>query len=332
MSGQPNSYWSQPPDGLLATLRSTREGLSTAEAQERLDEFGFNVLQARKKMTPLRLFLDQFKSPLILILLFAAGVSAVLQEWVDALIVLAIVLGSAVLSFVQEYRASAAIEKLRARVTIRATVLRGGQPQTIPAEEVVPGDAVLLSAGSLVPADGIVLEAKDFFVNQAVLTGETFPVEKKPGLTEARASLAERTNCVFMGTNVRSGGARALIVETGTSTAYGQIARRLELRPPETEFERGIRHFGYLLTQVMTLLVLVVFAVNVFFHKPAVDSLLFAVALAVGIAPELLPRSSASTCPGERRPWPMKGSSCAAWPPLRTLAVWTCCVRTRRAR
>ena len=289
MSGQPNSYWSQPPDGLLATLRSTREGLSTAEAQERLDEFGFNVLQARKKMTPLRLFLDQFKSPLILILLFAAGVSAVLQEWVDALIVLAIVLGSAVLSFVQEYRASAAIEKLRARVTIRATVLRGGQPQTIPAEEVVPGDAVLLSAGSLVPADGIVLEAKDFFVNQAVLTGETFPVEKKPGLTEARASLAERTNCVFMGTNVRSGGARALIVETGTSTAYGQIARRLELRPPETEFERGIRHFGYLLTQVMTLLVLVVFAVNVFFHKPAVDSLLFAVALAVGIAPELLP-------------------------------------------
>lgn len=254
-----------------------------------MEEFGFNVLKAREKVTPLRLFLDQFKSPLVLILLFAAGVSAMLQEWVDALIVLAIVLGSAVLSFVQEYRASTAIEKLRVRVTIKATVLRDGQPQTIPTEEVVPGDVVLLSAGSLVPADGIVLEAKDFFVNQAVLTGETFPVEKKPGLTEARASLAERTNCVFMGTNVRSGGARALIVETGTSTAYGQIAKRLELRPPETEFERGIRHFGYLLTQVMTLLVLVVFAVNVFFHKPAVDSLLFAVALAVGIAPELLP-------------------------------------------
>ncbi|MBC7264859.1 MAG: magnesium-translocating P-type ATPase [Chloroflexi bacterium] len=285
----PTQYWSQPSDSLLATLRSTVNGLTTDEARQRLEEFGANVLEAREKVTALRLLLDQFKSPLVLILVFAAGVSAVLQEWVDATIVLAIVVGSAALGFIQEYGASAAMEKLRARVAIKSTVLRDGQPQVIPAEEVVPGDVVLLSAGSLVPADGVVLEARDFFVNQAVLTGETFPVEKKPGLVEARASLAERTNCVFMGTNVRSGSARVLIVQTGTATAYGQIAERLELRPPETEFERGIRHFGYLLTQVMLVLVLVVFAVNVFFEKPVVDSLLFAVALAVGLAPELLP-------------------------------------------
>jgi len=122
-----------------------------------------------------------------------------------------------------------------------------------------------------------------------VLTGETFPVEKKPGLVAGKASLAERINCVFMGTNVRTGSGRVLIVQTGAATAYGQISERLSLRPPETEFERGIRHFGYLLTQVMMMLVLVVFAINVFFQRPAVDSLLFAVALAVGMTPELLP-------------------------------------------
>jgi Mg2+-importing ATPase len=282
-------YWSRPPDRVMADLTSTPGGLATAEARQRLGQFGPNVLEAREKATALGLFLNQFKSPIVLILLFATGVSAVLQDWVDALIILAIVLGSALLSFFQEYNANTAAEKLRAQVTIKATVLRDGQPRTIPAEEVVPGDVVLLSAGSLIPADGVLLEARDFYVNQAVLTGETFPVEKKPGLAAAQASLAERTNCVFMGTNVRSGSARALIVQTGTATAFGQIAERLTLRPPETEFERGIRRFGYLLTEVMMVLVLIVFAVNVFFHKPVLDSLLFSVALAVGLTPQLLP-------------------------------------------
>ena len=204
-------------------------------------------------------------------------------------IVLVIVLGSAVLSFVQEYHAGNAVEKLRDRVTIQATVQRDGHEQSIPAAEVVPGDIVLLSAGSLVPADGFLLESRDFYVNQAVLTGETFPVQKQAGLVDAGATLAERTNCVFMGTNVRSGSARVLVVQSGRATAYGQIAERLTLRPPETEFEGGIRRFGYLITQVMLLFVLVVFAANVYFHKPVIDSLLFAVALAVGMAPELLP-------------------------------------------
>jgi Mg2+-importing ATPase len=289
MINQPSSYWSQSPDSLLAALRSTFNGLSAADATQRLRQFGPNVLKAREKVTALGLFLNQFRSPIILILLFATGVSAVLGEWVDALIVLTIVLGSALLSFWQEYSANTAAEKLRAQVKIKATVLRDGQPQTIPAEEVVVGDVVLLSAGSLVPADGILLEASDFYINQAVLTGETFPVEKRPGPVAVQASLAERINCVFMGTNVRSGSARALIVQTGTATAFGQIAERLTLRPPETEFERGIRRFGYLLTEVMLILVLIVFAVNVFFNKPVLDSLLFSVALAVGLTPQLLP-------------------------------------------
>ena len=159
----------------------------------------------------------------------------------------------------------------------------------VPSEQVVPGDVVLLSAGSLIPADGIVLETNDFFVNQAVLTGETFPVEKTPGIVPAKASLAERTNCVFMGTSVRSGTAHVLIVQTGKSTVFGQIAERLSLRPAQTEFERGVQNFGYLLTQVMLVMVVLVLAINIFLAKPPIDSLLFALALAVGLAPELLP-------------------------------------------
>ncbi len=286
---KPSAFWSRQATDLLAELHSALDGLSTSEAQKRLQLVGPNVLKPRRHETALRSFMAQFTSPLVLILVFAAVVSAFAGAWTDAAIVIAIVVASAVLSFVQEYTASHAVEKLRAQVTIKSTVLRDGQPQPTPAEEVVPGDIVLLSAGSLIPADGIVLEAKDFFVNQAVLTGETFPVEKKAGPVDANAGMAERINTVFMGTSARSGTARALVVETGASTAFGQIAERLTLRPPETEFEHGIRRFGYLLTQIMTVLVLVVFAINVVLAKPVIDSLLFAIALAVGIAPELLP-------------------------------------------
>jgi Mg2+-importing ATPase len=282
-------YWSQPATVLLAKLRSTPDGLSTADARQCLEHFGPNALGARERATALVAFLNQFKSPLVLILVLAAAFSIFMHEWTDAAIVLLIILGSAILGFVQEFSATTAVEKLRARVAIKATVLRDGKPQPIPAEEIVPGDVVLLSAGSLIPADGVVLDAKDFFVSQAVLTGETFPVEKKPGTVTPHTSLAERTNCVFMGTSVRSGTARALMTQTGKATAFGEIAQRLNLRPPMTEFERGILHYSYLITRVTLVMVLVVFALNVFYSKPPVDSLLFAIALAVGMAPELLP-------------------------------------------
>ena len=268
---------------------TTKNGIQQTDAESRLKQYGPNALKAQRQTTWFGLLLSQFKSPLVLILIFAAIVSAFVGEWTDAIIVLAVVLGSTMLGFVQEYRASNAVEKLRSQVTIKSSVLRGGKPQMIPSEQVVPGDVVLLSAGSLIPADGIVLEANDFFVNQAVLTGETFPVEKTPGIVPAKASLAERTNCVFMGTSVRSGTAHVLIVQTGKSTVFGQIAERLSLRPAQTEFERGVQNFGYLLTQVMLVMVVIVLAINIFLAKPPIDSLLFALALAVGLAPELLP-------------------------------------------
>jgi Mg2+-importing ATPase len=292
MKSNPNeldAFWGQPRDRLLAALNSSAAGLSADEADRRLQQYGPNTLKAGQQVTTLRLLLNQFKSPLVLILVFAVIVSAFAHEWSDAAIILVIVLGSSILGFWQEYSATNAVAKLRARVTIKATVLRAGQAQMIPAATVVPGDVVLLSAGSLIPADGVLLEAQDLFVSQAVLTGETFPVEKKPGEAPAKAGLAERTNCVFMGTSVRSGTAHALIIQTGAATAFGQIAERLKLRPPETEFEHGIRRFGYLLTQVMLALVVAAFAINVLQQRPPIESLLFAIALAVGMAPELLP-------------------------------------------
>jgi P-type Mg2+ transporter len=287
--GRPESYWTSTAEQLIATLHTTGNGIQQADAESRIKEYGLNALGAQRQTTALVLLVRQFRSPLVLILIFAAIVSAFVGEWTDMSIVLAVVIGSTMLGFVQEYRASSAVEKLRSQVTIKSSVLRGGKPQMVPSEQVVPGDVVLLSAGSLVPADGLVLETNDFFVNQSVLTGETFPVEKTPGIVPAKASLAERTNCVFMGTSVRSGTARVLIVQTGRSTVFGQIAERLSLRPPQTEFERGVQSFGYLLTRVMLVMVVLVLAINIFRAKPPIDSLLFALALAVGLAPELLP-------------------------------------------
>jgi Mg2+-importing ATPase len=283
------AYWSLDSEQLFQQLESSTEGINTNIVQERLKIAGKNTLETRARVTPLGLFMGQFKSPIVLILLFATVISAIVKDWTDAIIILAIVLASALLSFAQEYSASNAAEKLKAQVNIKARVLRDGQEQSILAEDVVPGDVVLLSAGSLIPADGVVFEANDFFVNQAVLTGETFPVEKQPGKTAHNASLTERNNCVFMGTNVRSGTAKALIVETGNRTIFGQTAKRLTLRPPETEFEHGIRKLGYLLTEVMLILVIGIFAANVAFRKPVLDSLLFSIALAVGLTPQLLP-------------------------------------------
>jgi P-type Mg2+ transporter len=285
----PDAYWSLTAEQLLAQLQAATGGLMPAEATKRLRRYGPNVLEATKSASALGLFVNQFKSPLVLILIFASIVSLIAAEWVDAAVVLVIVFGSTILGFVQEYMAGNAIEKLRAQVTIHSVFLRGGERRTLPSAQAVPGDVVLLSAGSLIPADAVVLEAKDFFVSQAMLTGETFPVEKLPGATAPNAGLAARSNCVFTGTSVRSGTASVLVAATGKATVFGGIAGKLALRPPLTEFERGIQRFGYMLTHIMLVMVVAVLAINIFMAKPPIASLLFALALAVGLTPELLP-------------------------------------------
>jgi Mg2+-importing ATPase len=246
-------------------------------------------MEDQPRLTALRLLLRQFESPLVLILVFGAVISMVLRDWVEASIILAIVLGSTVLGFAQEYRASAAVAALRRRLALTVQVMRDGTVQTIAASALVPGDVIRLAAGNLVPADGLVLEAKDFLVTEASLTGESFPVEKQRGVLPADTPLARRTNCVFLGTSVRSGTATVLVVNTGRGTAFGAVAARLQEQAPETEFARGVRHFGYLLVRVMVVMVVFVLAVNQMLDRPVLESLLFAVALAVGISPELLP-------------------------------------------
>lgn len=283
-------YWSLKPDEVLQALESDPvKGLTDLQARERATDAGLNLIIEKKSDNALVLFLNQFKSPVMLILLAAVMISAYLSDWTDALIILAIILASAVLSFTQEYNASKAIEMLQSSLEAKAEVVRNGLTSQIPTKEIVPGDVVLLSAGSLIPADGLLLEANNLFVKQSVLTGETFPVEKKPGLASENSELSELTNVVFLGTTVNSGSGRFLVTVTGSKTSFGKIAGRLSYRPPITEFERGVKNLGFMLTEVMLILVLLIFAFNVFFQKPILDSIIFSVALAVGLTPQLLP-------------------------------------------
>jgi P-type Mg2+ transporter len=283
------AYWSRSADDVARELGSGTAGLDPDEAARRRAASGPNALAPERTLSSLRLLYEQIKSPLILILAFAAVVSVVAGAYTDGAVVLAILLTSTGIGFWRERGARDAIARLRARLTIETEVVRGGVARRISAADVVPGDLVVLSAGALVPADGLLCEATDLHVNEAILTGETFPTEKRPGPLDPAAPLAARANSVFMGTNVRTGTARALIVATGTSTAFGNIAGRLRLRPPETEFDRGVRQFGTFLTSAMTVLVIAVFAVNMLLSRPVVEALLFSIALAVGLSPELLP-------------------------------------------
>ncbi|WP_334780787.1 magnesium-translocating P-type ATPase [Nostoc sp.] len=289
MNPQLSAFWSLPTDQVLQQTHSTTAGLSRQDAKQRLSKYGANSLKQKHKSSALMLLLNQFKSPIILILIFAAVLSIFLQDVADATIILAIVLISGLLGFWQERGASNAVEKLLALVQVKATVLRDGQSQEIPNEEVVRGDIVLLCAGKNIPGDCLVLESKDLSVGEAALTGETYPVDKLSGVLPAETGLAQRSNSLYMGTNVISGTAKAVVVHTGKETEFGKVSERLKLRPPETEFERGLGKFGYFLMEVTLILVVLIFVANVYLHRPVLESLLFSLALAVGLTPQLLP-------------------------------------------
>lgn len=284
-----SAYWSIEANDLLRRLKTSASGLGAAEAASRLARFGRNTPASKSSASALIVFARQFRSPLVLILIFAASVSAFVGEGQEAAIIGAIVLASCVLSFTQEYGASRATEALKQRISRKAIVLRDGVECSVAAEDIVPGDLIRLSAGNLIPADGIILDARDFNVSEAVLTGETFPVVKAPGRSAPEASVAQRSNAVFTGTSVRSGTATVLAAATGASTEFASIAAALERQIPETGFARGIRLFGYLMTEIMLAIVILVFFANLMLHRPLIESLLFSLALAVGLTPELLP-------------------------------------------
>ena len=284
-----DSFWSISPDELARRVQTTPTGLTSDEARRRQIDYAKIRLRPQRGVNAFLLLLSQFRSPIILILLFAAVISIFLADRTDALIILTIIAVSALLGFWQEYGAAKATASLLALVHVTTEVWRDGKLIEVPSGEIVPGDVVRLSAGSNVPGDGIVLETKDLFVDEATLTGETYPVEKSPTIVATTAPLSKRYNSLFMGTHVVSGDAKALIVRVGKDTEFGRIAHHLKLRPPETEFERGVRRFGYLLLEVTLLLILAIFTINVYLQRPVIESFLFSLALAVGLTPQLLP-------------------------------------------
>ena len=283
-------WWLAPAPGSSTDDSSPAAGLSGKEARARLARDGPNLLRPPKRRTIVVQYLMRLRNPLVLILLAASAVSAFSGEVANFIMISTIVLLSITLDFAQDYRANAAAEKLRLAVSLQATVLRDGQVAKVAVTALVRGDVVLLAAGDLIPADGRVLEAKDFFVRQALLTGESYPVEKRPGcLPDNAADLQDASNAVFMGSSVVSGSARILVMQTGDDTVMGDIASNISEASKPTSAEIGTRRFGMLIMRLTVLMVTFVLLVNTLSHKPLLETFLFAVALAVGLTPELLP-------------------------------------------
>jgi len=270
-------------------------GLTSQEAKERLAKFGPNEQAPARRAAGLIQILLLFANPLVIILLIASLVSALVGEIVNASIIALMVVVSIVINFFQTWHSQRAAERLRGQVAPRATLLRDGEWSELPWREIVPGDVIRLSAGDLVPADARLLEARDLHVNQAALTGESLPVEKEASVKgvaiveTAPGNSADARNAVFLGASIVSGTATALVTATGPATTFGDIAARLAARPPETEFERGTKQFGYLIMKTIIFLVFFVLLVNILLRHNPLESILFALALAVGLTPEFLP-------------------------------------------
>ena len=284
------AFWQTPLDELERQLGTGSNGLSSMEAAARLLRYGANTLDSRQKYSFLLKVLSRFRNPLVLILLVAAVISGFTGDIASLVIISTMVLLSVLLDSVQEYRAERAAEQLKVSVALKEHVLRDGREITIRADQLVPGDVVLLAAGDMVPADGRLLEARDFFVNEGLLTGESYPTEKHVVAEgTANVDVAQAANAAFMGTSVVSGSAKLLLCATGNATQLGEISATLRHTPPPAALERGVYDFGLLIVRLTILLVLFVLLVNTFFHRPLLESFLFALALAVGLTPELLP-------------------------------------------
>ena len=282
-------WWRHPLADNLSALGSTRDGLTTQQAGERLALYGANSFHDAPPARLLQQFLQRFLNPLVLLLLFAGTISAATGNAASAIIIAAMVILSVSLDFIQQHRAERTADSLKQSVALRASLLRDGAVREMDAHEIVPGDIVTLRAGQLIPADGRVLASRDFFVKQAALTGEPYPVEKTAAGLPASDALHEATNALFMGSSVVSGSATMLVCATGSHTQIGHVAQAVIARRGETAFERGIREFGGLILRITAALVLFVVIVNLFAHQPLLESFLFALALAVGLTPELLP-------------------------------------------
>ncbi|GAA3933904.1 magnesium-translocating P-type ATPase [Chitinophaga oryziterrae] len=286
---QVNQFWHLTKEEVLHLLAADENGLNDQQVAQRLKTYGINTIRKTDQKSSLILFLSQFKSPITILLIVAALLSLGLGDVTNTIIILIILFISSLLSFWQESGAANAAKELLKMVHLHCTILRNGQKGELPIENVVPGDIISLTAGDVIPADSLLINSQELFVDEAAFTGETYPVEKNCGVLPVDTPLSKRSNVLLMGAHIISGKATAIVVKTGRLTEFGKISAGLLERSPETDFERGIRKFGYLLMELTLLLVITIFAINVFLHRPVLDSFLFSLALAVGLTPQLLP-------------------------------------------
>jgi len=313
-SASPPAWHTLAVDAVMAELGVGADGLSAAEAANRLTRSGPNELQAAPRISPWMLLLEQFKNVLIIILLISAALSTFLGHGVEAVAITVIVLFAVFLGFIQEYRAERAIEALRQMAAPTAKVLRDGSERETPAREVVPGDLILLRAGDRVPADARVVEAINLQAEEAALTGESLPVNKHTAsLDDATLGAGDRKNMVFGGTAITYGRGRAVVVETGMRTEFGKIAQMLEtIEAGKTPLQEQLDHVGALLARAAFVVVGIIVLLGLLRGQDLIEMVIFGIALAVAVVPEALPavwcrRRCLRSSPF---PWP---SACSGW-------------------
>ncbi len=287
-SSTENKFWQFDIDYWFKQLNSSDKGLSQKDAEAILLKSGNRKKTESHFVKDIKLFIGQFKSPLMLLLIGAVILSAFLGDTSDVFIILFIVVSTGLLSFFQERNAGRVVDKLQSMISLKCNVLRDNKPVTLDSSKIVVGDVLLLKAGDMIPADCLIIESNELHANEASLTGESYPVRKQTGKLDENTELSKRINCLWEGTNIVSGDAKALVIQTGNDTIFGSIAQSAS-KSVETTFEKGIKDFGFFLMKITLVLSVFILVINLINHKSPIESALFALALAVGMAPELLP-------------------------------------------
>ena len=282
-------FWSYDLDDILKRLKTNKAGLSSKEAEERIDKYGQNIFEEKKSSSNLGIFINQFKSPIIMILIFAVILSMFLKDYSDGIIILIIIMISAFLSYSHESKANNAVKKLLSSVSVKSSVLRDGKLEEIDNAMLAIGDIINVKTGDMIPADCLLIEENSLSMDESSLTGETFPVEKTIQKLPANTGLSDRKNSLWMGTHVISGSGMAVIVNLAKDSEFGKITLSLDKKDSDTDFEKGIRDFGNLILHVTTLLIGIIFLFNIILNKSFLESFMFALALSVGLTPQMLP-------------------------------------------
>lgn len=282
-------FWTYESKDMLKKLNADENGLSSREAEKRIDKYGQNILEERRSSSNLEMFINQFKSPIIIILIFAAVLSIFLKDYTDGIIILIIIMISSLLSYSHENKANNAVKKLLSSVSVTSSVLRDGKFEEIDNAMLTVGDIINVKTGDMIPADCLIIEANSLSMDESSLTGETFPVEKNNQKVSADTVLSNRKDSLWMGTHVISGSGRAVIVNLAKDSEFGKITASLSEKDSATDFEKGIKNFGNLILHVTTFLIGLIFVFNIFLNKPFLESFMFALALSVGLTPQMLP-------------------------------------------